>query len=52
MKQTRADPPTVLVAIDLAYQNGRDYYAGILRHLETARRRSKALALNAAPSGK
>ena len=39
MKQTRADPPTVLVAIDLAYQNGRDYYAGILRHLETARRR-------------
>ena len=39
MKHTRTDPPTVLVAIDLAYQNGRDYYAGILRHLDTARRR-------------
>ena len=39
MKHTHTDPPTVLVAIDLAYQNGRDYYAGILRHLDTARRR-------------
>ena len=31
-------PPTVLVALDLAYQNGRDYYTGILQHLDDAHR--------------
>ena len=36
---TQKSPPDILIALSLAYQNGRDYYTGILHYLAQKRRR-------------
>lgn len=36
---TQKTPPDILIALSLAYQNGRDYYMGILNYLAQKRRR-------------
>ena len=35
----KKDTPDILIALSLAYQNGRDYYTGILNYLAQRRRR-------------
>ena len=36
---TKKTPPDILISLALAYQNGRDYYMGILNYLAQKRRR-------------
>lgn len=36
---TRKTPPNILISLSLAYQNGRDYYMGILHYLAQKRRK-------------